>query len=230
MTWPWHISSHTVPLSQLSGCSAITNQITCSTSTGVKGEDRLNGYIHRGSVEGLEHDLSHLLTICFGIQRGFSQKNGMLFWSYTELVVKGVVPDSFHVVPVGHDTCQYQNSPITSEPRPSLPICLQGFARNGCAEPDGVGTLRATLTVLDRILERQDTTLRLCLVTNIGILLAHAHHHSLMTWPANNAGKDGTRRIVSGESSLQRTECKVMCPEHLHCTGDLIIISELEPC
>merc|ERR1719320_941807 len=36
---------------------------TSGTARGIEGEDSLNGNIHGGHVEGLEHDLGHLLTV-----------------------------------------------------------------------------------------------------------------------------------------------------------------------
>jgi len=33
--------------------------------------------------------------------------------------------------------------------------------------------------VLDRVLQRQDTSLALCLVAHVAVLLTHAHHHTL---------------------------------------------------
>jgi len=45
--------------------------------------------------------LSHLLTVGFGVERGLSEKDGVLLGSDTELIVESVMPDLFHVVPVG---------------------------------------------------------------------------------------------------------------------------------
>jgi len=74
-------------------------------STGsVKGKDGLDGDVERGGVEGLEHDLGHLFTVLLGVEGSLGQKDGVLLGSNSELVVKGVVPDLLHVVPVGNDT------------------------------------------------------------------------------------------------------------------------------
>merc|ERR1719242_461613 len=40
---------------------------TGGTARGVEGEDSLDGDIHGGHVEGLEHDLGHLLTVSLGV-------------------------------------------------------------------------------------------------------------------------------------------------------------------
>merc|ERR1712102_254715 len=41
---------------------------TGGTTGGIEGEDGLDGNIHGGHVEGLEHDLSHLLTVSLGVE------------------------------------------------------------------------------------------------------------------------------------------------------------------
>ena len=41
-------------------------------------------------------------------------------------------------------------------------------------------------TVLDRISEGKDTTLRLCLITDIGVFLTHTDHDAVVTWPTND--------------------------------------------
>merc|ERR1711868_85054 len=50
---------------------------TGGTARGVQGEDSLNGHVHSGHVEGLEHDLSHLLTVSLGVEGSLSQKDGL---------------------------------------------------------------------------------------------------------------------------------------------------------
>merc|ERR1719483_1386449 len=56
-----------------------------------------------------------------------------------------------------------------------------------------------------RVLEGQDTPLGLSLITNIGILLTHTHHHTLVTGTANDGGEDSTRSIIPSKSSLAHT-------------------------
>merc|ERR1712027_171097 len=51
---------------------------TGGTSGGVQGEDSLDGDVHGGHVEGLEHDLGHLLTVGLGVEGSLSQENGLL--------------------------------------------------------------------------------------------------------------------------------------------------------
>merc|ERR1711936_170346 len=73
-----------------------------------------------------------------GIEGGFSQEDRLLLGSNTEFIVEGVVPDLFHVIPIGDDS------------------------------------------VFNGVLEGEDTSLGLSLVSNIGILLSHTNHHTLV--------------------------------------------------
>merc|ERR1712177_67478 len=50
---------------------------TSGTSGGVQGEDSLDGDIHGGHVEGLEHDLGHLLTVGLWVEGSLSQEDGL---------------------------------------------------------------------------------------------------------------------------------------------------------
>merc|ERR1711972_1137795 len=77
---------------------------TGGTSRGVEGEDSLDGNIHGRHVEGLEHDLGHLLTVSLGVEGSLSKEDGLLLWGNTEFIVEGVVPDLLHVIPVGDDS------------------------------------------------------------------------------------------------------------------------------
>ena len=66
---------------------------TGGTSGGVQGEHGLDGDVHGGGVEGLEHDLRHLLPVGLGVEGGLGQQNWVLLGGHTQLVVEGVVPD-----------------------------------------------------------------------------------------------------------------------------------------
>jgi len=77
---------------------------TSGTTGSVERQDGLDGNVHGGGVEGLEHDLSHLFAVSLGVKRGLSQEDGVLFGGNAELVVESVMPDLFHVIPVGNDT------------------------------------------------------------------------------------------------------------------------------
>merc|ERR1712243_153793 len=132
---------------------------TSSTARGVEGEDSLDGNIHGGHVEGLKHDLGHLLTVSLGVEGSLSEEDGLFLRGNTELIVEGVVPDLLHVIPVGDDS------------------------------------------VLNGVLEGKDSSLGLGLVTNIGILLSHTDHDSLVARTTNNGGEDSSGSIISSKSS-----------------------------
>merc|ERR1712168_1474430 len=112
---------------------------TSGTARGIEGEDSLDGNIHSWHVEGLEHDLGHLLTVSLGVEGSLSEEDGLFLRGNTEFIVEGVVPDLLHVIPVSDDS------------------------------------------VLNGVLEVEDTSLGLSLITNIGILLSHTDHDSLVT-------------------------------------------------
>merc|ERR1711993_218849 len=77
---------------------------TSGTTRGIKGEDSLDGNIHGGHVEGLEHDLGHLFTVSLGVEGSLSQEDGLFLRGDTEFIVEGVMPDLLHIIPVGDDT------------------------------------------------------------------------------------------------------------------------------
>jgi len=70
---------------------------TVGTTRSVQGQHSLDGDVHDGHVEGLKHNLGHLLPVCLGVEEGFSQKGGLLLGNNTQLVVEDVVPDLLHV-------------------------------------------------------------------------------------------------------------------------------------
>merc|ERR1712045_865834 len=61
---------------------------TSGTARGVQGEHSLDGDVHGGHVEGLEHDLGHLLTVGLGVEGSLGQEDGLLLGGDTELVVE----------------------------------------------------------------------------------------------------------------------------------------------
>merc|ERR1711955_114589 len=133
---------------------------TGGTTRGIEGEGGLDGNIHGGHVEGLEHDLSHLLTVSLGVEGSLSEEDGLFLGGNTEFIVECVMPDLLHIIPVGDDS------------------------------------------VLNRVLKGEDTSLGLSLISNIGILLSHTDHDTLVSWSSNNGWEDGSGSVISGESSL----------------------------
>merc|ERR1719495_528016 len=117
---------------------------TSGTTRGIKRKDSLNGNIHGRHIEGLKHDLGHLLTVSLWVKGSLSKENWLFLRGNTELIVEGVMPDLFHVIPVGDDS------------------------------------------MFNRVLEGKDTSLGLSLISNIGILLSHTNHHTLVTGTADN--------------------------------------------
>merc|ERR1712114_136017 len=120
---------------------------TSGTARCIEGEDSLDGNIHGRHVEGLKHDLGHLLTVGLWVEGSLSKEDGLFLRCNTELVVEGVVPDLLHVVPVGDDS------------------------------------------MLNRVLEGEDTSLGLGLISNIGVLLSHTYHDTNVSWAAHNGGE-----------------------------------------
>merc|ERR1711963_207345 len=55
---------------------------------GVEGEHGLDGHVHGGGVERLEHDLGHLLSVGLGVEGGLSKENGVLLGGDAQLVEK----------------------------------------------------------------------------------------------------------------------------------------------
>merc|ERR1712064_222045 len=136
---------------------------TSGTSGGIEGEDSLDGNIHGGHVEGLEHDLGHLLTVSLGVEGSLSKEDWLLLGGNTEFIVEGVMPDLLHIIPVGDDS------------------------------------------VLNGVLQGEDTSLGLSLISNIGILLSHTDHDTLVSWSSNNGWEDSSGSVISGESSFAHT-------------------------
>merc|ERR1719213_1060768 len=133
---------------------------TGGTTRSVEGEDSLDSNIHGGHVEGLEHDLSHLLTVSLGVEGSFSEEDGLFLWGNTEFIVEGVMPDLLHIIPVGDDT------------------------------------------VFNGVFQGKDTSLGLSFISNIGILLTHTNHDTLVAGTSNNGGEDSPGGVVSSETGF----------------------------
>merc|ERR1719145_498504 len=111
---------------------------TSSTARGIEGENSLDSDIHGRHVEGLKHDLGHLLTVSLGVEGSLSEEDGLFLWGNTEFIVEGVMPDLLHIIPVGDDT------------------------------------------VFNGVFQGKDTSLGLSFISNIGILLTHTNHDTLV--------------------------------------------------
>merc|ERR1712080_545812 len=133
---------------------------TSGTTRSIEGEDSLDSNIHGGHVEGLEHDLSHLLTVSLGVEGSLSEEDGLFLRGNTEFIVEGVMPDLLHIIPVGDDT------------------------------------------VFNGVFQGEDTSLGLSLINDIGILLSHTDHDTLVAGASNNGREDSPGGIVSSETSF----------------------------
>lgn len=60
-------------------------------------------------------------------------------------------------------------------------------------------------TMLNRVFQGQYTSLGLSLVTNVGVLLAHADHDTLVSWSADDRGENGTWSVIAGETGFAHT-------------------------
>merc|ERR1719486_430150 len=133
---------------------------TGGTTGGIEGEDSLDGNIHGGHVEGLEHDLSHLLTVSLGVEGSLSEEDGLFLRGNTEFIVEGVMPDLLHIIPVGDDT------------------------------------------VFNGVFQGKDTSLGLSFISNIGILLTHTDHDTLVAGASNNGREDSPGGVISSETGF----------------------------
>merc|ERR1719486_819298 len=57
-------------------------------------------------------------------------------------------------------------------------------------------------TVFNGVFQGKDTPLGLSFISNIGILLTHTNHHTLVAGTSNNGGEDSPGGVITGESSF----------------------------
>ncbi|GIX62265.1 fumarate reductase [Babesia caballi] len=57
-------------------------------------------------------------------------------------------------------------------------------------------------TVLNRVLQSQNTTLGLRLVPDVGVLLVHTHHERRVFRATHDAGEDATGSVIAGDTGL----------------------------
>ncbi len=60
-------------------------------------------------------------------------------------------------------------------------------------------------TVLNGVLDGEDTTLGLGLITDVSILLAHTNHGRVVAGTADNGREDGAGSVITGETGLAHT-------------------------
>ena len=57
-------------------------------------------------------------------------------------------------------------------------------------------------SVLDRVLQGEDTSLALGFVSDIGILVSHTNHDTLMSGSSDDRREDSSGSIISGKTSF----------------------------
>lgn len=60
----------------------------------------------------------------------------------------------------------------------------------------------AYYTMLNGIFQGKNTSLGLCFITYIGILLTHTNHDTSVSWPTNNTRKHSPGSIITSKTSL----------------------------
>jgi hypothetical protein len=80
---------------------------TSSSTRGVESANSLHADVKAGHVEDFKHNLSHAFTVLLGVEGCLSHKDRVLFGRDTELIVEGMVPYFFHVVPILYDSMFY---------------------------------------------------------------------------------------------------------------------------
>lgn len=144
--------------------TGVNNETSGSTS-GIKGEDGLDGDVAVGNVEGLEHDADHLLSVDLGVHGGLSEENtsDVGGGGHSELIEESVLPDLLHIIPVADDTGS------------------------------------------DGVLEIEDTSLLLGLVTDVLRLDLDALHGGGVSRSTYESWEYGGRSILTGDTSLDHT-------------------------
>merc|ERR1712115_34320 len=79
-------------------------------------------------------------------------------------------------------------------------------------------------TVLDWVSQGENTTLGLCLITDIRVLLTHTNHDTMVARPTDNRWEDCARCVITGETGLAHTGAIVddeSCDFLFHGGGEL---------
>ena len=152
----------------------------------------------------------------------------MLLRGDTELVVEGVVPDLRRRTGSGaqhrrgeHKDQTTRQGHHTERPRGChAERATRREPRGGHGHPHTSSRLEMATAhllhvvpvghdaVLDRVLEREDATLRLRLVADVRVLLAHANHHTRLARAADDRREDGARGVIAREAGLFRAREK----------------------
>ena len=121
------------------------------------------------------------------VQGGLGEQHGVLLWRDTELVVEGVMPDLFHVIPVCHNTMVdwvFEGEDTTL--RLGF-ITVGGWAWSVCSTLGLVGSpieRRTARCTGGRGQVREDSEDRY--IPHVGVLLTHADHDTLVAGTTDN--------------------------------------------
>ena len=162
---------------------------TGRTSRGIQGKDSLDIYIHGRDIESLEHDLRHTFAVSLGVLGSLGKEDGVSFGSHTEFVVESVVPNLFHVIPIGDNTVLEDSGEK---------MTVETSKKEDDSQPSA---RRRVAAYLDGILQREDTTLGLGFVTDIGVTLLHTNHNAGLAgcgaeesrWVSDRRGTDASQ-------------------------------------
>merc|ERR1719290_692893 len=78
--------------------------------------------------------------------------------------------------------------------------------------------------VLNGVLQGEDTSLGLSLITDIGVLLTHTDHDTLVPWASNDGGEDSPGGVITGKAGLAHAGAIVD-----HQSGN-ILVTHLDLC
>ena len=139
------------------------NDATSDSTRGVEGQDGLDSNVELRSVEVLEENLAHSLSVLLWVSWGLGEEGTLLVWGDAELLVVAVMPDLLHVVPVVDDT------------------------------------------VLDGVVELENTSLLLGLLTNVAVLLLGGGDNRLLLGVTNNGWERALGGLFGLETGLAHT-------------------------
>ena len=141
------------------------------------------------TITGVKHDAG-------GAARGVQRQHG-LDGDVHGRSVEGLEHDLGHLLPVGlgveGSLCEEDGVLLGSHTE----LVVEGVV------PDLLHVVPVGHdAVLDGVLEGEDTTLALGLVTDVRVLLAHTHHYALVPGSADDGGEDSARSVISCKSGL----------------------------
>merc|ERR1712170_21294 len=165
-----------------------TSQIQTEDGVG-QGVTLVDGYCVGNTISGVQHNTCGTTG---GVQRQHSLDGYVHGWG-----VEGLKHDLGHLFPVGFGVegslCEQDGMLLWG----NTELIVE------CVMPDLLHIIPVCDdTVLNWVLQGEDTSLALGLITDIAVLLTHAHHDTLMTGASNDGWEYGSWGIVSGETGF----------------------------